>query len=104
MQRQTFTVAEAAMVLGISRSKAYELVAGGAIRVLPLQSRRRLIPRAALEELLGGPIEGPSIEIPDAGTTHTLEDRIVSSAPSPSSQDLLSTSHSCTRGGWESGR
>lgn len=103
MQRQTFTVAEAAVVLGISRSKAYELVAAGAIRTLPVESRRRLIPRAALEELLGGPIEGPSTRPHDQNATNSVA-KPASSSPSPPHPELLATSHSCTRGGRDSGR
>jgi len=53
MARLTYSVTEVADLLGISRSKAYELVAEGAIPVVPLQSRRRLVPRRVIDELLG---------------------------------------------------
>lgn len=104
MQRQTFTVAEVAVLLGISRSKAYDLVAEGAIPTLPLKSRRRLIARAALEELLGAPLSNSPIDFSDAKSTHTSDEREVSSTPTRSSPPLLATSHSCTRGGQDSGR
>lgn len=100
MQRQTFTVAEAAVVLGISRSKAYELVAGGAIRTLPVESRRRLIPRAALEELLGGPIEAPSIKPHDQNATHSVAEPASSSPTSPH-PELLATLTQAKREGYD---
>jgi excisionase family DNA binding protein len=46
--RLTYSVAEAAMVLGISRSYCYELIQQGVLPYLPL-GRRKLIPRASLE-------------------------------------------------------
>ncbi len=49
--RLVFTVAEAALLLGISRAFAYELVARGEIPVIRL-GRRRLVPRLALLELV----------------------------------------------------
>jgi excisionase family DNA binding protein len=52
MQRLTCTVTEAAALLGISRTSAYELVRAGALPSLRL-GRRIVITRAALEEVLG---------------------------------------------------
>ncbi len=52
MDRWTVTVEEAAQMLGISRSSAYECVHRGELRALRL-GRRLVVPRAALEELLG---------------------------------------------------
>jgi excisionase family DNA binding protein len=49
--RATVTVTEAADVLGISRSTAYELVHTGAIPALRL-GRRIVIPTHALDQLL----------------------------------------------------
>jgi excisionase family DNA binding protein len=46
--RLTYSVAEAARALGISRSYCYELVQEGVLPHLEL-GRRRLIPRTALE-------------------------------------------------------
>lgn len=46
--RLTYSVAETARVLGISRSYCYELVQEGALPYVQL-GRRRLVPRAALE-------------------------------------------------------
>jgi excisionase family DNA binding protein len=56
MKRLTFTVPEAAMLLGISRSSAYECVRRGEIPSLTL-GRRVVITHAALEQLLGAPLE-----------------------------------------------
>lgn len=51
--RLTYTIDEAAVLLGVSRNFAYAQVEKGAIPSVRL-GRRRLIPRAALEKLLGG--------------------------------------------------
>jgi excisionase family DNA binding protein len=59
-ERLTMTVEEAAVALGISRAFAYEAVRRGEIPAITI-GRRKLIPRAALEKMLG------SVE-PDADT------------------------------------
>jgi excisionase family DNA binding protein len=51
IERQTLTVEEAARVLGISRSSAYEAVRRGELPVVKL-GRRYLLPKAALERFL----------------------------------------------------
>jgi excisionase family DNA binding protein len=51
MERQTVTVEEAAQVLGISRSSAYEAVRRGELPVIRI-GRRYVVPRAALERML----------------------------------------------------
>jgi excisionase family DNA binding protein len=53
--RLTLTVDEAAYLLNISRGLAYELVARGELPAVRL-GRRIVIPRVAMEELLGTPI------------------------------------------------
>jgi excisionase family DNA binding protein len=55
MERLTYTITEVAQVLGISRSKAYELVAEGLLPVVPLPGRRKLVARAVLERLVEPP-------------------------------------------------
>ena len=52
--RRTYSVDEVAHGLGLPRSKTYELVATGAIPVVPLAGRRRLIARVTVERLLAG--------------------------------------------------
>jgi excisionase family DNA binding protein len=52
--RLTYSVEEVAAVLGLSRSKTYELVARGAIPVVPLVGRRNLIARVTVDRLLAG--------------------------------------------------
>ena len=52
--RLTYSVDEVADVLGLSRSKTYELVARGELPIVPLAGRRKLIARATVERLLGG--------------------------------------------------
>ena len=53
MDRLTYTVTEAAVLLGISRTTAYECVRRGEIPSLTL-GRRVVISRVALERLLHG--------------------------------------------------
>jgi len=53
MEKLTYNVPEAAKVLGISRSLAYELVKRGEIPALRIGSKRVVIPKAALEKYLG---------------------------------------------------
>ena len=54
----TLTVDDAARLLGISRSLAYELVALGEIPSIRL-GRRVLVPRRGLYRLVEEPAEGP---------------------------------------------
>jgi excisionase family DNA binding protein len=51
--RLTYTVAEAAQLLGISREFAYQQVKSGDLPSVQL-GRRRLIPRVALDRFLSG--------------------------------------------------
>ena len=51
IERQTLTVEEAARVLGISRSSAYEAVRRGELHTVKI-GRRYVVPRVALERLL----------------------------------------------------
>ncbi len=53
--RLTYSVAEAARVLGISRSYCYELVQEGVLPSLQL-GRRRLVPRTALQRYVDEPV------------------------------------------------
>ncbi len=53
MERSTMTVEEAATVLGISRSSAYECVRRGELRAVRL-GRRLVVPRLVVEQLLTG--------------------------------------------------
>ena len=59
MEKMTLTVEEAGRILGISRSTAYEAVRRGELPVVHI-GRRLLVPRAALEKLLGEPITDPA--------------------------------------------
>ncbi len=54
MDRLTLTVTEAAAVLGVSRSTAYECVRTGELRAVRL-GRRLVVPRSAIVDLLDGP-------------------------------------------------
>jgi excisionase family DNA binding protein len=68
MERRTYTVTEAATVLGISRTSAYERVRAGELRALRL-GRRIVITRAVVDAMLGGAPtrrEVPSSTLPDA--------------------------------------
>ncbi|HUZ48781.1 MAG TPA: helix-turn-helix domain-containing protein [Candidatus Dormibacteraeota bacterium] len=61
-ERATVTVNEAARILGIGRAAAYEGVRAGRIPSIRISPRRIVVPRAALDRLLG--MNAP------AGTTH----------------------------------
>jgi excisionase family DNA binding protein len=50
--RLVVTVGEAAVILGVSRSFAYQLVRQGELRVIHL-GRRKVVPKVALFELVG---------------------------------------------------
>ena len=68
MERRTYTVTEAATVLGISRTSAYERVRAGELPALRL-GRRIVITRAVVDAMLGGAptrSEEPSSAVPDA--------------------------------------
>jgi excisionase family DNA binding protein len=52
MERQTYTIDEAARILGIGRNAGYLAARSGALPVLRM-GKRLLVPRAALERLLG---------------------------------------------------
>jgi len=58
-RRLTYTVEEAASLLGISRGLAYEMVRQGALPALRLGQRRLLVPVASLEEWLSGSGKAP---------------------------------------------
>jgi excisionase family DNA binding protein len=64
----TVTVKEAARLLGVSLRSAYVLANNGSIPVLRL-GRRLVVPRAALERLLGGHqtglVDGNAAEAPE---------------------------------------
>ena len=53
VQRKTYTVDQAAELLGIGRNTAYEAVRRGEIPTIKI-GRRLLVPRAALERMLAG--------------------------------------------------
>ena len=52
LTRKTFTVPEAAALLGISRAKAYRCVRSGELHALQF-GRRIVVPARVLEDLLG---------------------------------------------------
>jgi excisionase family DNA binding protein len=56
MTRLTFTVTEAAEILGVSRGLLYTQIRTGEIRAIKL-GRKVVISRATIEELLGHPLE-----------------------------------------------
>lgn len=58
MERLTVTVTEAAEILGVSRTSAYELVRAGTLPSVRL-GRRILIRRTTVEELVGSVLPNP---------------------------------------------
>jgi excisionase family DNA binding protein len=59
-ERLVYSVGEAAVLLGISRAFAYELVARGELPAIRL-GRRRLVPKGALLDFVGVMPEGASL-------------------------------------------
>ena len=58
-ERETLTVMETAAYLGLSRNSTYEAIRRNEIPHVHI-GKRILVPRAALEQLLGAPAEGRS--------------------------------------------
>jgi excisionase family DNA binding protein len=54
LERQTYTVEEAARIMGIGRGSAFEAVRRGDIPSIRI-GRRLVVPRVALERLLAAP-------------------------------------------------
>ena len=54
MEKQTFSVPEAAEILGLGRNGGYDAVRRGEIPVIKI-GKRLLVPKAALDRLLQGP-------------------------------------------------
>lgn len=54
-RRETLSVAEAGRRLGISRSSAFQAAANGQLPVIKI-GKRLLVPRVALERMLGAPL------------------------------------------------
>jgi excisionase family DNA binding protein len=69
MERLTYTVGEVAELLGISRSKAYGLVATGLLPIVPLPGRRKLVARTVLERLINAS-EPVAASLTDATNSH----------------------------------
>jgi excisionase family DNA binding protein len=55
-RRATYSVPEAGAILGVGRSLAFSAAAAGTLPTIRV-GKRLLVPRAALEKLLGGPID-----------------------------------------------
>ena len=56
LRQQTFSVEEAGELLGISRSSAFQAAANGQLPIIRI-GKRMLVPRLALEQMLGGPLD-----------------------------------------------
>ena len=67
-ERVSYTVEEAAALLGLSRTKVYECVRSGELEAVPV-GRRRLIPASAIEGLLRRPLPRPAVSRPGSGAT-----------------------------------
>ena len=52
MEKRTYSIPEAAQVLGISRSLAYELTRTGKLPIIKLGKKRKVIPIIAVEKML----------------------------------------------------
>lgn len=60
-RQQTLSVAEAAEILGISRSSAFQAANNGQLPVIRI-GKRLLVPARALEQMLGAPLEASPSE------------------------------------------
>lgn len=56
-ERLAFTIDEALKIIPIGRTTMFALIASGELRTIKLRGRR-LIPRSALEDLVGGSHDG----------------------------------------------
>ena len=54
-RQQTLSVEDAGEILGISRSSAFQAAANGQLPVIRI-GKRLLVPRCALEQMLGEPV------------------------------------------------
>jgi excisionase family DNA binding protein len=92
MERLTYSVNEVAGLLGLSRSKIYELVASGAIPALPIPGRRKLVARATLLRLVDEALvvaDSPTTFHDDPGDddhSDTRQRRLTRPLPAPRSQ------------------
>ncbi len=84
--RLVYTVAEAAELLGIGRSTAYELVARGELPTVRI-GRRLVVTRPALIELVG--VEPPSPHELDTVPDRRPDQPTPSSSPPPQQQPHL---------------
>jgi excisionase family DNA binding protein len=69
-QPLTLTIPQAARMLGISVSKAYEAARSGQLPILRVGARV-LISRRRLEELIDGPVGAPGHDPPEDGNDWT---------------------------------
>jgi excisionase family DNA binding protein len=70
-QPLTLTIPQAARILGISVSKAYEAARSGQLPTLRVGARV-LISRRRLEELIDGPVGAPGHDPPENGNDRTV--------------------------------
>jgi excisionase family DNA binding protein len=99
MERRTYTVTEAATVLGISRTSAYERVRAGELPALRL-GRRIVITRAVVDAMLtGAPVYGvgQGLAMPDVSVAQGTAGNAASNAGRSSVTVLQSTSRSISK-------
>ena len=58
-ERRTYTVTEAAKIIGISRSLAYQMANEGKLPTILVGVRKKVIPKAALEQWLLDEVKRP---------------------------------------------
>lgn len=54
VERRTYSVREAARIIGYGRNTTYDLIKAGEIRALRVSSRKIVVPRMEIERLLAG--------------------------------------------------
>lgn len=61
MEKLTYTIDEAATLLGIGRNTAYECAARGELPVIRMGLKRLLVPKAALDKMLADAGQGEPV-------------------------------------------
>lgn len=55
-ERLTYSIPEAARVLGLSENKVKQMVADGVLPLVPFTGRRKLIPKRRLDQWVNGEV------------------------------------------------
>lgn len=62
MERRTYTVPEAAKIIGVCSKTAYQMVTAGRLPVIRISDRKVVIPKEALERWLADAVQWPQAQ------------------------------------------